>query len=117
MSDLTEMDSSPIWVQAIGIFQGCLLGILIPKMILGNSSNSRGVNRSIMTSNLIGNVNAADMQQMLVSEKSCFDHMSDTMFDTIDKNKDGSHSIGEVEEYLKSCSCLTKDIKDFIDQN
>ena len=37
ISHVTEIDSGPIWAESVGITIGCLLGILIPKMILRNS--------------------------------------------------------------------------------
>jgi hypothetical protein len=38
IKDIFKVSEGPIWANAIGIIAGCLLGILIPKMVLSNSS-------------------------------------------------------------------------------
>jgi len=98
INDIFEMDSVPIWVQAIGVFQGCLLGVLIPKLILGSSSNSRGVNRSTTMGNLLGNLKQDDIKSMLISHETHFNQFTDNIFDSIDKNKDGQHDTNEIRE-------------------
>mmetsp|Transcript_39584 Transcript_39584/g.60857 ORF Transcript_39584/g.60857 Transcript_39584/m.60857 type:complete len:121 (-) Transcript_39584:45-407(-) len=44
LADATRVYDYPIWTEAIGIVIGCLLGILIPKMILSNSTTT-GLNK------------------------------------------------------------------------
>jgi len=118
INDLCESDSTPIWAQAIGVFQGCLLGILIPKMILGNSSNERGVNKSLaMSGNLIGNVDQSAIKDMLTNEPQAIEYYADKMFTTIDKNNDGIHTILEVREYLNEIGCVNDDIQKFLEKN
>lgn len=70
-----------------------------------------------MSGNLIGNVKSEDIKVMMLDDKSQFDLLSDEMFDKIDYNQDGFHDIKEIEDYLKTCACLTKDIHQFIEQN
>eukprot|EP00335_Anophryoides_haemophila_P000050 CAMPEP_0204821484 /NCGR_PEP_ID=MMETSP1018-20131115/20874_1 /ASSEMBLY_ACC=CAM_ASM_000518 /TAXON_ID=46462 /ORGANISM="Anophryoides haemophila, Strain AH6" /LENGTH=107 /DNA_ID=CAMNT_0051933033 /DNA_START=354 /DNA_END=677 /DNA_ORIENTATION=+ len=38
LKDATGINEGPLWANAIGIIFGCLLGIAIPKLIVGNSS-------------------------------------------------------------------------------
>ena len=35
VQDLTEVDEYPIWTEAAGITIGCLLGIAIPRALMG----------------------------------------------------------------------------------
>jgi len=44
LADIFSADAYPIWTEAIGIVLGCLLGILVPKLILSNSHNA-GLNK------------------------------------------------------------------------
>jgi len=68
INDIAEFDSSPLWCQAIGMVLGCLLGILIPKLILGNASSSHGINRAVVMNNLIGSLSSAFIYDMLVNQ-------------------------------------------------
>lgn len=69
ISDLTEYDSAPIWVEAIGITVGCLLGILVPKLILGSASDNHGINRATALNNMIGSLSAENIKTMLVQQE------------------------------------------------
>lgn len=66
IADLAEFDASPLWCQAIGIVLGCLLGILVPKLILGSSSDNHGINRATAMNNLIGSLPADEIKEMLL---------------------------------------------------
>lgn len=89
ISDLSEYDNSPIWIQAIGIVLGCLLGILVPKLILGNSSSNHGINRATAMNNLIGCIPAESIKRMLTVTESEFDFMTVKLFNKIDVDQSG----------------------------
>jgi len=57
ISDITQVSSTPIWGDAIGITIGCLLGIVVPKMILGSSSETKGLNRISARVAFLGELN------------------------------------------------------------
>merc|ERR1711865_855680 len=87
-------------------------------MILGNSSNERGVNKSLaMSGNLIGNVDQSAIKDMLTNEPQAIEYYADKMFTTIDKNNDGIHTILEVREYLNEIGCVNDDIQKFLEKN
>jgi len=68
---------------------GCLLGILVPKLILGDSSSNHGINRATAMNNLIGSQSAENIKHMLTSTESEFDYMSNILFNKIDADKSG----------------------------
>ena len=53
ISDVTGISEGPIWANSLGIIIGCLLGILIPKMLLKNSKQL-GLNRISTKEVLLG---------------------------------------------------------------
>jgi Na+-translocating ferredoxin:NAD+ oxidoreductase RnfD subunit len=44
IENITDTEEGPMWANAFGITIGCLLGIMIPKMIISDSSTS-GLNK------------------------------------------------------------------------
>ena len=47
IADLTDKDSevAPLWVHAIALVIGGLIGIVVPKMILAEESDQHGINK------------------------------------------------------------------------
>lgn len=53
IEDLTGVESTPIWGDAIGIVVGCLVGIALPVMLVGDSQNM-GLNKITSCAAIIG---------------------------------------------------------------
>lgn len=68
---------------------GCLFGILVPKLILGDSSSNHGINRATAMNNLIGSLPSESIKHMLTSNETEFDYMSNILFNKIDADKSG----------------------------
>lgn len=45
LRDVTKVNDSPIWAEAIGVVIGCVFGIIIPKAVSGKASETRGLNK------------------------------------------------------------------------
>ena len=58
IADLTDKDPdvAPLWVHAVALILGCLVGIIIPKMILGEDSDQHGINKINAKQALLGNL-------------------------------------------------------------
>lgn len=58
IADLTDKDPevAPLWVHAIALVLGCLVGIIIPKLILGDDSDQHGINKINAKQALLGNL-------------------------------------------------------------
>jgi len=65
MSDLTDIEDAPFWTECIGIVIGCLIGILIPKLIMGNNSDFHGINRINAKQTIIGGMERTELQALL----------------------------------------------------
>jgi len=69
---------------------GCLLGILIPKLIMGSESDNHGINRATAMNNLIGSLSQEDIKEMLVNqETSEVDFLATKVFKKIDVDNSG----------------------------
>lgn len=91
MSDLTDIEDAPFWTECIGIVIGCLFGILIPKLIMGNSSDYHGVNRINAKQTIIGGMEKHELTEMLSNNTSFINYKINTLFSKIDT--DGSNSL------------------------
>lgn len=67
ISNITGIDDGPLWANAIGIIVGCLLGIAIPKMIIGDSEHS-GLNKIKTRTILIGNMDVEQLEAIIDSK-------------------------------------------------
>jgi len=58
IADLTDKDpgEAPIMVHAVALIIGCLIGIVIPKLIMGNDSDQHGINKINAKQALLGNL-------------------------------------------------------------
>lgn len=56
IEDLTGINSTPIWGDAIGIVVGCLFGILVPKLIMGSESDVHGLNKVVSNAAFLGDL-------------------------------------------------------------
>lgn len=62
IEDLTGVDSTPIWGDAIGIIIGCLIGIVVPKWLLGSSSDLHGANICSTKSAFLGDMDQVQLE-------------------------------------------------------
>lgn len=58
IADLTDKDpaDTAVWVNAIALVLGCLLGIIFPVWVLGDDSQEHGVNKINAKQALLGNL-------------------------------------------------------------
>lgn len=68
--DLTKNESSPIWGDAAGIIIGCLIGIIVPKAILGNSSDTHGANKASVKLIFLGDMNKSEVAMLVNDDMS-----------------------------------------------
>lgn len=117
INDIAEQDSSPIWCQAIGMVAGCLLGILIPKLIMGSESDNHGINRATAMNNLIGSLSQEDIKEMLVNqETSEVDFLATKVFKKIDVDNSGQHDTAEIKQYLMTAGVSADEIEPLIER-
>jgi len=96
---------------------GCLLGILIPKLIMGSSSDNHGVNRAATMNNLIGSLSEDELKLMLVdAELTEFDHKVDKMFKKIDVDNSGYIDKTEIKKYLVDLGIEKEEIDPLVDK-
>lgn len=65
IEDLTGVSSTPIWGDAIGVTLGCLFGILVPKLILGDSSEVHGLNKVCSNAAFLGDMDTEQLKGLL----------------------------------------------------
>jgi len=80
---LTATDATPIWCQMIGIVIGCLLGILIPKLIVGNSK-TMGLNKMKASVVLLGTMSTEELTEIMHDRQSLFMYRSEKVFRSLD---------------------------------
>lgn len=68
--DLTKNEDSPIWGDAAGITIGCLIGIIVPKAILGNSSDTHGANKASVKLIFLGDMNKSEVSMLINDDMS-----------------------------------------------
>lgn len=102
ISDVTNLEESPLWTEIIGITAGCLLGILIPKLIEGSSSDTHGINRILAKQALLGNMEKDELKQLVVNETTYLEYYMNSLFDKIDSDNSNSLEIGEIKNYLRA---------------
>lgn len=73
ISDLTKNNDSPIWGDAIGIIIGCLLGIVVPKMIMGNNSETSGFNNIRPKHSFLGDMTNEEIKLLINYDLSLLD--------------------------------------------
>lgn len=98
--DFTKNESSPIWGDAAGITIGCLLGILVPKLILGNSSETHGANKASVKFIFLGDMNKEEVQ-LLLDDLSLLTYKSRVIFNKLDENKSGTLDYNEIQTYME----------------
>lgn len=83
---IANVDEFPIWVELTGILIGCLLGILIPKIIL-KYSTTLGLNKIKASAILFGNTDLIELKELIDHKKSLLDYRAKTLFKRLDTSK------------------------------
>jgi len=65
IEDLTEVNETPIWGDALGIFVGCLVGIIVPKLILGDTSEVHGLNKVTSNAAFLGDLDSEQLDALI----------------------------------------------------
>lgn len=99
IQNITGINEGPIYSNSIGIVIGCLIGILIPKLIL-RKSKTLGLNK-ITTKEVLLGAMGKDELDALLNGKTLFDFRVERAFKTIDKNNSNTLCKQEIIDYIK----------------
>lgn len=97
ITDITKNGDSPIWGDAIGIVIGCILGIIVPKAILGNNSDTTGLNKVTPKAAFLGDMNEMDIRLLLDYDLSILDFRALTVFKYIDVDNSETIDLDEIK--------------------
>lgn len=99
IADLSDKDpsKSPLWCHAIAIVLGCLVGIIIPVIIVGDDSSEHGINKINAKQALLGNIELDELKEILLMNKSAFEFKCDKIFKLIDVDNSKTLEITEIE--------------------
>lgn len=64
IAEVCGISEGPLWANSFGIILGCLLGILIPKMIVSNSE-TKGLNKINASNALLGTLSEEELQAII----------------------------------------------------
>jgi len=101
ISDLTKVDDTPIWGDAFGIFVGCLIGIVVPKMILGDSSDTHGCNRVTSKSAFLGDLDKYKLDMLINQDLTLTQFRARCVFRDLDENDSGTLDLDEIKGHLE----------------
>jgi len=62
-----------LYIHAIALVLGCLIGIIIPKLILGEDSDQHGINKINAKQALLGNLEEDEVYEIIINKKKAFD--------------------------------------------
>jgi len=96
IEDLTKVHSTPIWGDAIGIIIGCLLGVAIPKMIMGHASELHGINKVGSKTAFLGEMDEKQLNLLLDEGCSLLQFRAQSTFSKLDANDSGTLDVGEI---------------------
>jgi len=68
IQDLTEVNETPIWGDAVGVVLGCLVGILVPKLIMGDSSDVHGLNKVTSNAAFLGDLDENQLTALIYKD-------------------------------------------------
>lgn len=97
IEDLTGVSSTPIWGDSIGIIIGCLLGILVPKLIMGASSELHGLNKVTSKSAFLGDLDTEQLDLLLNEDVTVLQFRAKTCFNKLDENLSGTLDQDEIK--------------------
>lgn len=95
--DMTKNESSPIWGDALGIVIGCLIGIAVPKLILGSSSETHGANKASVKIIFLGDMNKEEVNMLINDDLSLLSYKARVVFNRLDENKSGTLDYNEIQ--------------------
>lgn len=101
IEDLTRVNSSPIWGDAIGIIIGCLLGVAIPKLIMGSSSETHGMNKCSSNAAFLGDLDEDQLVALIEGKNTVLEFRSNCSFSKLDADNSGCLDLEEIKSYLK----------------
>jgi len=99
--DLTKVTDTPIWGDAVGIIIGCIIGVYIPKLMLGNSSDTRGLNKVTSKSAFLGDLDTEQLDTLINKDLSLLAFRSRMVFNDLDENMSGTLDMNEIKSHLE----------------
>lgn len=102
IEDMTNVSSTPIWGDCLGIVIGCLLGIMIPKLLMGDKSNLAGINKVNPSAVFLGDMNEDQLVALVEGKHTILHVRAYSTFKKLDSNNSNSLDLSEVKSYLMS---------------
>lgn len=100
VADLVGYNDGPFWTGCIGVFFGCLLGIVVPKAILRNS-HTMGLNKISHHQQLLGEVTKDELESIILGKDTYLNFMAKKAFIKMDTNESNSVETDEIKEFLQ----------------
>lgn len=100
VADLFGFNDGPFWTGCIGVFFGCLLGIVVPKAILRNS-HTMGLNKISHTQQMLGDVTKEELEAIIIGKDTYLNFMAKKAFIKMDTNESNSVETNEIKEFLQ----------------
>jgi len=101
VSDFIGFNDGPLWAAVVGVFFGCLVGIVVPKAILRNSS-TMGLNRVSHHQQLLGDVAQDELELIIAGKETVLNFMAKKAFLKIDTNESNTVEDDEIKAFLKN---------------
>lgn len=103
IADMTDKDPEvcPLWIHAIALVIGCLIGIVIPKWIVGDDSDQHGINKINAKQALLGNLDEDEVYEIILNKKKAFDFRAEKIFRHIDTDESKTLEKTEIKAQLE----------------
>lgn len=88
ISDVTKIDASPLWAEAVGIIIGCLIGIVVPKLILSNTQ-TKGLNKISSANVILGNMEDDELEAIVGDSETVCAFRAKRVFNRLDTDHSG----------------------------
>lgn len=98
IEDLTRVSSTPIWGDAIGIIIGCLIGIVVPKAIMGTSSETLGLNKVSSNAAFLGDLDEFQLDALIDGKNTVLQFRAKCSFRKLDIDNSGTLDLGEIKQ-------------------
>lgn len=96
IEDITGVNSTPIWGDAIGIIVGCLLGIVVPKAIMGTASETLGFNKITTNAAFLGDMDEDQLTYLIEGNYTVLEFRAHVSFKKLDENNSESLDLDEI---------------------